>query len=106
MLTSALWLAKAWAIAMIVTLVALALFARYTTWGRQFWRITGDYFRGRESVPVWALFGVLMLLVMIDVRSQCCSVIKPMTNSQHCRLRSRPRERRKKLPIAAFGGQS
>lgn len=68
LVTSALWLARAWAIAMIVTLVVLALFARYTTWGRQFWRITGDYFRGRESVPVWALFGVLMLMVMVDVR--------------------------------------
>jgi vitamin B12/bleomycin/antimicrobial peptide transport system ATP-binding/permease protein len=68
LVTSALWLARAWAIAMIVTLVVLALFARYTTWGRQFWRITGDYFTGRESVPVWALFGVLMLMVMIDVR--------------------------------------
>ena len=53
---------------MMVTLVVLALFARYTTWGRQFWRITGDYFKGRESVPVWALLGVLMLMVMIDVR--------------------------------------
>jgi len=68
LLTSALWVARAWAIAMIVTLVVLALFGRYTTWGRQFWRITGDYFRGRESVPVWGLFSVLMLMVMIDVR--------------------------------------
>src|SRR6185312_4155574 len=55
-------------IAMLVTLVVLTLFGRYTTWGRQFWRVTGDYFRGRESVPVWALFSVLMLMVMIDVR--------------------------------------
>ena len=38
-------------------LVVLALLARYTTWGRQFWRITGDYFKGRESIPVWALPG-------------------------------------------------
>ena len=68
LVTSALWTARAWAIAMIVTLVVLALFARYTTWGRQFWRITGEYFRGRESVPVWVLFSVLMLMVMIDVR--------------------------------------
>ncbi len=30
--------------------------------------VTGDYFKGRESLPVWALLGVLLLLVMIDVR--------------------------------------
>ena len=34
--------------------------ARFTTWGRQFWRITGDYFKGRQSIPVWALLGVLL----------------------------------------------
>ena len=55
LVASALWVAKAWAIASVVTLVVLVLLARYTTWGRQFWRITGDYFRGRESIPVWAL---------------------------------------------------
>ena len=68
LITSLLWVAKAWAIAVLATLVVLALTARYTTWGRQFWRITGDYFKGRQSIPVWALFGVLMLLVMVDVR--------------------------------------
>jgi putative ATP-binding cassette transporter len=68
LVASALWVAKAWTIASIVLLVVLVLVARYTGWGRQFWRITGGYFTGRASVPVWALLGVLMLLVMIDVR--------------------------------------
>ena len=63
-----LWVAKAWAIAAVGMLVALALLARFTTWGRQFWRITGDYFKGRQSIPVWSLLGVLLLSVMIDVR--------------------------------------
>ena len=57
LITSALWVAKAWALAAVGTLVVLALLARYTTWGRQFWRITGDYFKGRQSIPVWALLG-------------------------------------------------
>ena len=65
---SALWVAKAWLFAALGVVVVCALLARYTTWGRQFWRVTGDYFKGRESVPVWALLGVLLLLVMIDVR--------------------------------------
>ena len=68
LITSALWVVKASAIASFVTVAVLALVARYTTWGRQFWRITGDYFKGRQGVSVWAFFGVLMLLVMLDVR--------------------------------------
>src|SRR5215212_496205 len=65
---SALWVAKAWVFAAIGILVVCTLVARYTIWGRQFWRVTGDYFTGRRSAPVWALLGVLLLLVMIDVR--------------------------------------
>ncbi len=68
LVTSALWVAKAWAFAAVGIVVTGALLARFTTWGRQFWRITGDYFKGRESIPVWGLFGVLLLLVMVDVR--------------------------------------
>jgi vitamin B12/bleomycin/antimicrobial peptide transport system ATP-binding/permease protein len=68
LLASALWVARAWAIAAVCTLVILALLARFTTWGRQFWRITGDYFTGRQSIPAWALLGVLLASVMIDVR--------------------------------------
>jgi vitamin B12/bleomycin/antimicrobial peptide transport system ATP-binding/permease protein len=68
LVTSLLWVAKAWAIAAVCTVVLLALLARFTTWGRQFWRITGDYFTGRQSIPVWLWLGVLLASVMIDVR--------------------------------------
>jgi vitamin B12/bleomycin/antimicrobial peptide transport system ATP-binding/permease protein len=68
LLTSSLWVAKAWVVAALCALVVMALLARFTTWGRQFWRITGDYFTGRQSIPVWALLGVLLASVMIDVR--------------------------------------
>ena len=67
---SLLWSAKAWVIAAAVTVVLLILLARYTVWGRQFWRITGGYFRGRESVLVWAWLGVLLFSVMVSVRLQ------------------------------------
>jgi putative ATP-binding cassette transporter len=68
LVTSLLWVAKAWVIGAVCMLAALALIARFTTWGRQSWRITGDYFKGRQSIPVWALMGVLLLSVMIGVR--------------------------------------
>lgn len=65
---SLLWTAKAWLITALLTMPVLMLLARYTTWGRQFWRVTGGYFRGRDSVPVWAWLGVLLFLTLITVR--------------------------------------
>jgi putative ATP-binding cassette transporter len=65
---SLLWTGKAWVITAIVTVIALVLLARYTTWGRQFWRVTGDYFRGRDSLAVWAWLGVLLFFTLITVR--------------------------------------
>jgi len=65
---SLIWVAKAWAISAVAMLAILALLARLTTWGRQYWRITGPYFVGRQSVPVWAMVGVLLSSVMVSVR--------------------------------------
>ena len=48
---------QGWLIAAVATLVICVLIARFTVWGRQFWRITGDYFNGPESVKVWLWLG-------------------------------------------------
>src|SRR5512133_1359823 len=68
LLTSLWWIAKAWAIAAVATLVIVTLIGRFTTWGRQFWRITGPYFTGPSSVPVWIWLAVLLLSVIAGVR--------------------------------------
>lgn len=68
LLTSLVWIAKAWAIAAVCTLAALTLIARFTTWGRQFWRITGAYFTGPSSLKVWLWLAVLLLSVIAGVR--------------------------------------
>ena len=47
---SLLWILKAWAISAALTLIVLVLLARFTVWGRQYWRVTGDYFTGRSAV--------------------------------------------------------
>ncbi len=65
---SLMWIAQAWTIAAIATLVICVLLARYTVWGRQFWRITGDYFTGAESVKVWLWLAVILFLVLVGVR--------------------------------------
>jgi putative ATP-binding cassette transporter len=67
-LTSLWWIAKGWAIAAVATMAVLVLIGRYTTWGRQFWRVTGEYFTGRSSIRIWVWLGVLLLSVIIGVR--------------------------------------
>ncbi|MBU9765297.1 ABC transporter ATP-binding protein/permease [Mycobacterium sp. TNTM28] len=68
LLISLMWIAKGWLIAAICTLVILVVIARFTSWGRQFWRITGAYFTGAESVKVWLWLGAILLLVIAGVR--------------------------------------
>lgn len=68
LLTSLWWIAKAWVIAAVATMVILMLIGRFTTWGRQYWRITGDYFTGPDSVTVWIWLAVLLLSVVTGVR--------------------------------------
>lgn len=65
---SLIWIGRGWAITALVTVLALVLLARLTVWGRQYWRITRDYFTGRDSVLVWAWLAVLLLSTMISVR--------------------------------------
>ncbi|MFC4115099.1 ABC transporter ATP-binding protein/permease [Nonomuraea zeae] len=66
--TSLVWIAEAWAIAAMCTLAVLVLIGLFTTWGRQFTRITGAYFAGRGSVKVWLGLGALLLSVVTGVR--------------------------------------
>jgi vitamin B12/bleomycin/antimicrobial peptide transport system ATP-binding/permease protein len=65
---SLIWIAKGWAYAAIATFIVLFAIARLTTWGKQFWRITGAYFTGVESVKVWLWLSGILLLVIAGVR--------------------------------------
>lgn len=66
--TSLIWIAKAWTIAAVSTVIVLILLAKFTVWGRQFWRITGAYFTGRESVKAWLWLGAILLSIIAGVR--------------------------------------
>ncbi|HEX4587308.1 MAG TPA: ABC transporter ATP-binding protein/permease [Mycobacterium sp.] len=68
LLTSLWWIAKAWVIAAVATMVILVLIGRFTVWGKQFWRITSEYFTGPASVKVWIWLAVLLLSVVTGVR--------------------------------------
>ena len=62
------WIALWWCGSVVAVLVVCVLLALFTTWGRQFWRVSGGYFKGAASLPVWGLFLVLILSVIAGVR--------------------------------------
>ena len=68
LVNSTLWVLQVWVITASSLLVVLVLVGRTTEWGRQYWRITGDYFKGRQSAPVWAVVGLLLLSAILVVR--------------------------------------
>ena len=69
-LTSFLWVALYGTLTLVATIVVLALIFLFTTWGRQFWRVTGAYFigSGATSVKVMAWFAVQVYSVVAGVR--------------------------------------
>src|ERR1700733_1486649 len=62
------WVLEAWALSAVCVLVTVVLLIRYTTWARRFWRVTGEYFTGTASLPVWSILAVLLLSVILEVR--------------------------------------
>ena len=68
LLNSIRWILETFAITAPCLLVVLVLVGRMTEWGRQFWRITGDYFKGRQSLPVWVMLALLLLSTIVSVR--------------------------------------
>ncbi|OBF36075.1 multidrug ABC transporter ATP-binding protein [Mycobacterium sp. ACS1612] len=65
---SALWVLQAWALSALCVVVIGALLIRYTMWANRFWRVTGGYFTGAASLPVWITLAVLLGSVMVEVR--------------------------------------
>lgn len=65
---SAFWLIQAYVISFFAIVATGWLLTRYTHWGRQFWKLAGDYFNPRRSVRPIAMFSVILLLSLSGVR--------------------------------------
>jgi vitamin B12/bleomycin/antimicrobial peptide transport system ATP-binding/permease protein len=68
LVNSVVWVSLAFLITAPCLLLALVVIARMTEWGRQFWRVTGAYFVGRQSLVVWMLLALLLVFTIITVR--------------------------------------
>jgi putative ATP-binding cassette transporter len=68
LMASTVWVLQVWVITASCLLAVLVIVGRTTGWGRQFWRVTGDYFKGGQSAPVWTVVGLLLLSAIVVVR--------------------------------------
>jgi putative ATP-binding cassette transporter len=68
LIASTWWVLEAWIISAVCVLAIGVLLIRYSTWAKRFWRVTGDYFTGRASLPAWTVLAVLLLSVILEVR--------------------------------------
>ena len=65
---SGVWVLEVFVLTAVCMLVVLVVIGWFTEWGRQFWRVSGEYFKGRQSLPVWALLAVLLVSSILSVR--------------------------------------
>ncbi|HEY4067215.1 MAG TPA: ABC transporter ATP-binding protein/permease, partial [Burkholderiaceae bacterium] len=65
---SLIWIIQTWFIAGIGFVVATALVARLTHWGRQFWALARPYFDPRRSRRPLAMLALILLLSIASVR--------------------------------------
>jgi putative ATP-binding cassette transporter len=62
------WIVQAWTISAVCVLAVAFVLTCHTTWAKRFWRVTGEYFTGTASLPVWVMLAVLLLSVILEVR--------------------------------------
>lgn len=65
---SALWLARAFAISAVALALAAMALARWTDWGRKFWRLAWPYLTPRRSWRPLLTLAALLFLAMFAVR--------------------------------------
>jgi putative ATP-binding cassette transporter len=68
LLHSTVWVLGCFLITAPCLLLVLTAVGRFTEWGRQFWRISGGYFTGRQSIVVWSGMAALLLSSIVLVR--------------------------------------
>ncbi|NYG34261.1 ABC transporter ATP-binding protein/permease [Sphaerotilus montanus] len=68
LLNSAVWLGKTFAITLVVFVLVMAVLARTTVWGRQFWSLSGGYFSPKRSWRPLLGVALLLLFTLFSVR--------------------------------------
>src|SRR5437899_2577861 len=62
------WILKAFIITSVVLVPSVAVLIRTTNWGRQFRRIGGSFFTGRQGWQAWLMLAANILTTVCTVR--------------------------------------
>lgn len=68
LLESLIWLGKAFVLSLIGLAITTAMLARFTAWGRQFWRLTSAYFRPSHSKLPLLWLALIVFMALFAVR--------------------------------------
>jgi len=68
LLTSAVWLAKAYGITVVLFIAIGYLLVRSTLWGKQFWALAGPYFAPKRSWQPLAVVALILFMTLLAVR--------------------------------------
>lgn len=68
LLTSCMWLAKAYGITTVLFILVGWLLIRSTHWGRQFWSLTSPFFSPRRSLKTLGVLAIMLLFTLAAVR--------------------------------------
>jgi putative ATP-binding cassette transporter len=66
--SSLVWVAKAYGITCLLFVIAVWSLTRLTSWGRQFWQLSGGYFSLRRSAKPLLAIALILLLTLAGVR--------------------------------------
>lgn len=66
--TSLVWVAKAYGITCLLFVIAIWALVRLTSWGRQFWQLSGAYFSLHRSAKPLLTMALILLLTLAGVR--------------------------------------
>jgi vitamin B12/bleomycin/antimicrobial peptide transport system ATP-binding/permease protein len=68
LLESMIWLAKTFVLSLIGLAITTVALARFTAWGRQFWRLTSAYFRPSHSKLPLLWLALIVFMTLFAVR--------------------------------------
>jgi len=66
--SSLVWVAKAYGITCLLFVIAVWTLVRLSSWGRQFWQLSGGYFSLRRSAKPLLALALILLLTLAGVR--------------------------------------
>ncbi|MCP9759910.1 ABC transporter ATP-binding protein/permease [Aquitalea sp. S1-19] len=68
LINSSLWLLKAYSITLVIALLAGWALVRFSGWGKQFWRLSGDFFSIRHNPRPTLLLLAILFFTLFGVR--------------------------------------